>query len=398
MPHPRINHAGGRFIQEYLTRLSRHAAVQIVAPRTPENELAAAYCDEVLRVHLFPIGELWLRALRTLRRAPVEFMFGLTPGTLMQTPLSKDSEAMRLMEAADIVEIQFAQYLPLLEVMRPRLPRARFTVHEHDVFSQYAKEALRLPQKTRRRLISSVRARRMPKVEASLLNQCDLIITHNPKDRDLLLHDLGVLKPVEFVYPPVTIPAEPAAIVGETQVCFVGAMWRIENQAAVEWMLEWVWPLVRSKVEGATLVVAGDGPPRWLMERAGKDGLTVTGFRASLDPVYASSSVSVVPAIGGAGIKVKSLQAMAFGLPVVSTRAGAQGIVAGSGVGVFGAIADDPVEFSDAVARLLMDPDEARQVGGRARAWVLENCDFDAAVDRIAGLYQALLEPPAPAR
>ncbi|HEX4578476.1 MAG TPA: glycosyltransferase family 4 protein [Candidatus Dormibacteraeota bacterium] len=186
------------------------------------------------------------------------------------------------------------------------------------------------------------------------------------------------------------VPAEPAKLDGPSRVIFVGAMWRPENQRAAAWLVHSVWPRVREAVPDARLVLAGDAPPAWVQQMCAVPGVEATGYVHSFDDLYRTSSVAVVPVRGSAGIKVKTLQAMAYGLPVVSTDAGAAAIASVSGDRLFAALTDDSDEFAAAIARCLNDRDHARRVGARARRWVIAHCNFDDDVARLVRRYQTL--------
>lgn len=108
---------------------------------------------------------------------------------------------------------------------------------------------------------------------------------------------------------------------------FVGGFAHRPNVDGLEWFLDEVWPLVRSRLPSATLHVAGSNAPREILERR-DPGLTLHGFvdDRRLAELYRSSRVAVVPLRYGAGVKGKTVEAMRNGLPVVSTAIGIEGL------------------------------------------------------------------------
>ena len=100
-------------------------------------------------------------------------------------------------------------------------------------------------------------------------------------------------------------------------------------------------------------------------------------------------AVFVCPILSGSGVRVKLLEAFAAGIPVVSTRVGAEGLAAHDGE--FCALADDPAGFAERVLGLFADPEKAAEMAQRARAEVEAHWDMGAITRRLAEEYRALV-------
>jgi glycosyltransferase involved in cell wall biosynthesis len=154
---------------------------------------------------------------------------------------------------------------------------------------------------------------------------------------------------------------------GAAEVLFVGALGRIENEDAAQWLLSDIWPHVLKAVPSARLTIAGAEPSEALKRVAKRyENVELTDYVKSLSPYYERASVVVAPMRLGAGVKLKSVVAMLWGLPVVATRVGAEGV---TGPRVFIAVEDRSERFAEAVINVLNDPASAHDVCERAYRW-----------------------------
>jgi O-antigen biosynthesis protein len=136
-------------------------------------------------------------------------------------------------------------------------------------------------------------------------------------------------------------------------ILFVGGFAHAPNQQAVLWFVDRILPLIRERVPAARLAIVGSNPPSQVLDLAG-DRITVAAnvSDAELRAHYRSSRVAVVPLRYGAGVKLKVIEALREGLPLVTTSTGAQGL---PGLDQVASICDDPCSFADAVCQLLQD-------------------------------------------
>lgn len=118
------------------------------------------------------------------------------------------------------------------------------------------------------------------------------------------------------------------------------------NEDGLVWFLREVLPVLRARRPGATLTVVGrEAGPRVLAAAADAgDAVRLAGYVPDLDELLSSAVALVNPLRFGSGIKLKVLEALARGLPVVSTVVGADGIESGPGTGI--TVADSPTDFA----------------------------------------------------
>jgi glycosyltransferase involved in cell wall biosynthesis len=116
------------------------------------------------------------------------------------------------------------------------------------------------------------------------------------------------------------------------------------------------------------LWIVGRDPPAEIMKFAARPGIKVTGTVENVIGYLKQASVFVAPLRAGGGTKLKVLEAMAMGLPIVSTCVGAQGLDVESGRHLY--VAEDPAEFADCVVSLIVDRNKSFEMGREARRLV----------------------------
>jgi glycosyltransferase involved in cell wall biosynthesis len=172
-------------------------------------------------------------------------------------------------------------------------------------------------------------------------------------------------------------------------VVFTGKMDFRPNVDAMVWFYDHVWPLLKAAVSDVHLYVVGKSPHARLSSLADDPDVTVTGYVVDILPYFGGADVYVVPLRVGGGTRLKVLEAMAAGLPLVSTTLGAEGISLVSGTHAL--LADTPSAFAQAVCSLLRDPTKRRSLGNAAREFVLQHYDWCQIVPRLYPLYDALM-------
>jgi glycosyltransferase involved in cell wall biosynthesis len=161
-------------------------------------------------------------------------------------------------------------------------------------------------------------------------------------------------------------------------VFHLGTMFYLPNITGMLWFAREVWPRVLAQVPQATLTIAGKNPPPVIQQlsMSSPDGthIQVTGYLPDPLPHLQRANVFIVPLLAGGGMRVKIIDAWRWGLPVVSTSTGAEGIQYCSGENIL--IADSAEDFADAVARVLLDPEFAQSLRESGRRWVEQRYDW----------------------
>jgi O-antigen biosynthesis protein len=170
---------------------------------------------------------------------------------------------------------------------------------------------------------------------------------------------------------------------------FLGSFRHDPNRIAVEWFLAHVMPLIVERQPDAKLVLAGSDPPPAHAYADFAGAVRMLGYVDDVREPLGRYSVFVCPILSGSGVRVKLLEAYAAGIPVVSTRVGAEGLAGKDGE--FCALADDPAGFAERVLALFDQPAAAAQMAARARAEVETNWDMATITRKLAAGYGALV-------
>lgn len=135
-------------------------------------------------------------------------------------------------------------------------------------------------------------------------------------------------------------------------IAYVGGFRHNPNVDAVLYFHREIWPLIRAQLPGVRFRVIGSYPPEEICALAGPDTI-IDGYVKDLGPTLGHCRLSVVPLRFGAGIKGKIGSSLSYGIPVVSTSMGAEGMALVDGADIL--VADDPQAFADKVCRLYSD-------------------------------------------
>jgi O-antigen biosynthesis protein len=187
--------------------------------------------------------------------------------------------------------------------------------------------------------------------ELRLIRKADVTLVVSPFEQDLL----NQLTPESRIMILSTIhePLEETTSFAERDgLVFIGGFRHPPNVDAVLWYATEILPRIRERLPGVNTYIIGSDPPHTIQALAAED-LVVTGFVPDVTPYFTGCRVSLSPLRYGAGVKGKINLAMSHGLPVVATTPSVEGMHLTPGVDVL--VADDPVDFADAVARAYSD-------------------------------------------
>jgi O-antigen biosynthesis protein len=171
---------------------------------------------------------------------------------------------------------------------------------------------------------------------------------------------------------------------------FLGSFRHPPNLEALDWFARKVLPRVLERLPEARLVIVGaDPPPRHSLPDFG-DRMELRGFVEDVREPLSRYSLFVCPILSGSGMRVKLLEAFAAGIPVVSTKLGAEGLADQDGE--ICALADSPEEFAKKILNLFADPAKAASLAERAREHVVATRDMGVLTRKLLDSYRAVVK------
>lgn len=246
------------------------------------------------------------------------------------------------------------------------------TLFEHDVYFQSILRGLsgRSGLAKAKAMLEYLRALRF---ELRMLPRLDRIQTCTTENKEHLLSYLPGLKDRIDDDVRAGIDASAYRYSQDTRrpctMLFLGSFRHEPNMEAVNWFLYEVMPLVLEREPHARITLIGSDPPPPHALPSYNGAVDLVGFVDDIHAPLAQHAIFVCPIRSGSGIRVKLLEAFASGIPVVSTRVGAEGL--GTQDGLYCRLADTPIDFANAIADLFRDEGSAHAMAARARDYVL---------------------------
>ncbi len=176
------------------------------------------------------------------------------------------------------------------------------------------------------------------------------------------------------------------------RLIFAGRLDQYSNRDAIHHFCTSVWPLVRDANPGMRLTIIGSGAPPHLTEIAKNDRrIELLGYVDDVRPYFARAMAMVCPIRDGGGTRVKILDAMAMGMPIISTTIACEGIDVVPGVDLL--IANTPGEFNEKIREVYANDTLRAALGTRARAKAEEIYSWDIIGEKLNASYAGLGTP-----
>lgn len=390
IPFPPIS--GDRIrVYQLLKRIARTHRVSIAAPIRNEEEeqsvhVLTEFCQHVLTANLprrSPLAHLPGLFQTAFSGRPLELHF------LTSKELQRKIKALLETGQIDVVQCEHSRMAHYADLL-PANSAAKTLLTFHNVAAQQFDTIYKITHSLMPKFRAWLFSLQMRRWEARCVQTFDRSITVSENDRNLLLQD---------------VPQQHIELVAngvDTQACrplprpkgvptfiLIGLMSYQPYSDSAVYFCETILPLIRKTIGEVKVWIVGPNPPLSVKRLEG-NGVVVTGRVPEVTPYYQESCISIVPLRAGGGTRLKILEAMAFGRPVVSTSLGCEGLNVRHEEHLL--IADEPQQFADCVLRLLRDDDLYKRIAVNARARVEAEYDWDVLTAQMLHIYDDLVK------
>ena len=272
----------------------------------------------------------------------------------------------------DVVQIEYGAMAGYLPVIRRASPETKVVVDELEVTSiavdRRRKSESHSPRRMRRQ------ANRWKRFERKAWKASDAVLAMSESERAYIAQVAGPGK-ARIVPNGVDIdffrfrPADPTVTTGPPRLLFVGNLQHRPNSQGIEVFLRTSWPGLAKTFPELELHVVGPGASEELRARRGRR-VIFHGYVEDVRPHFAAATLMVVPIFSGGGTRLKVLEALASGTPLVSTTLGCEGLSIANGREAL--LADSASDFQNAVAALLRQPERRAALAEAGRRLVEE--------------------------
>lgn len=330
--------------------------------------------------------------------APLNLVRGLlgpTPiSVLNYTSTAMMGELERLLrnQTFDAIQIEGVHLFAYVQRLRELAPKARIISDWHNIESELLARYAENAPNAARRFYARRTTTLLRRLEGRMLELCDAHTVCSERERRILLERAPSAR-IEVAGNGVDVDffAQTSdAGVARKSVVFVGSMDYHANIDAALYFANETWPLLRARRPELEFVVVGSRPAPEILALRNQPGITVTGTVDDVRPYYHAALAVLVPLRVGSGTRLKVLEAMAAGTPVVSTTLGAEGLAIKDGENIF--IADSPAVMAYRVAALQAGSPEWLKIANNARMLVKTRYDWSIIGETLRQLYAEQLE------
>lgn len=246
-------------------------------------------------------------------------------------------------EHYDYAFIDYTQNIAYVNILKETMPNCKIAILEHDV-SFLGMERKVENTSGLKKLIAKFEYQRLKKYEINSLLKFDKVYTLNEKDKNLIENQENI----DIITPFIGKWDVNKKDHDNFNIMYWGAMNRKENEDAVINFIENIWPNIDK--ENIKFYIIGSKPSEKI-KKLQSENIIVTGFVEDPSEIFSIMDLSVVPLTLGAGIKIKVLESLANGVPVVTTSIGAEGIEYSDEL----IVEDDALKFAKEVNKIKAD-------------------------------------------
>jgi len=371
-PYYNVSHAGGKTFYYYLSNIQNDGNKYTLIAKKLKNEKIEKKGLENVSIYLvenkkFELKHILSYVIDILSKINIFRTYGTTLRQSIYSGIIKIIKQEELYP--DIIILEFTEMVLLAKKLKKFFPETKIIASEHDVsyLGMYRKvNSSAGPLK----IISYIKYKIRKKYELEALSFCDKILPHNEKDKKLLISDGVSERKIMVLTPYYDVISKNRESDGKT-IIYYGAMSRQENKEAAIWFVKNV--MTRLVDLDITFFIIGGNPDPEVLSLS-SDRVVVTGFVEDPSEYFDKAMCLVAPLFHGAGIKVKILEGLVSGVPVITNEIGIEGIAEKyEDIYIY---ANTEQEYEDAIRRLYSGKMNSDEISKNLRRYIKEKFDL----------------------
>ncbi|AEF81547.1 glycosyltransferase family 4 protein [Leadbettera azotonutricia] len=372
-----VNHAGGKVHNYNIKSLAKECDVKVVTfarkAETKYSDFSRYNIDNVILLADDNIITSLLRKMSTFLKYFA--FFNKTGGFYMPLFKLKILKQLKILKTQgyypDKIYLEWTQALLLISDIEKIFPDIKYLCLEHDISFQSYYRQYEL-KRNFLKIIWYIKYSKLQRAELFFLNRCSSIIVLSEKDKKILTDKLVdpskiiIIVPYYDCYSYVN-----RKNYNNKKIIFWGAMNRSENYLSVIWFIKNV---MSELDESYHLYIIGANPHKSLDDYTNKN-IHITGFVKNVEEHFSDCLCMVAPLLFGAGIKIKVLEALSAGIPVLANNVAIEGIPVNDKKEYL--YCNTPEEFENMIIKLSIDSELCYYIRSNARSFIKRNFNYE---------------------
>jgi glycosyltransferase involved in cell wall biosynthesis len=377
VPYDSVSHAGGQIHNYYIKRIKKETQIDIhIITFASINEI------DIIDLNKYNISNsIIIKGNYSILKRVIKKIFGLFnklfPSLTCFISFDKYLLFIELIKlkikryTPDIVELNWMPMIFFLPIIKLLFPKAKYYAVEHDVtFQSYERNYL-LTKDIRQRKKEKHKYISFKKYELNILKRFNKIFTFNEKDKRLLTENGIAESLIKVIIPYFKKYSFTLSKKKKNEILFYGAMSRRENYLAAIWFIENVFNLLNNNF---IFIILGSNPHPDLFKYK-NDRIIVTGYQVDVQPYFENTLCLVAPLERGAGIKIKVLEALSAGIPVLGSEIASEGINVANGINFIHCKTSS--DYYESIKELYDNTELRTSISLASKRFIHENYDFD---------------------
>lgn len=335
VPYDKVGHAGGQIHNYYIKKFQKDNNFEIKLFTFAEEEEVSKIdlkkyniCAEIVVKKNNIIHNIYRKLLNSPRKINIFVKSAGMIDNYMKIRLLKGLKRLKSEGyIPKVIVLEWTQSIALLDSVKKIYPDTKIISLEHDVSFLGYERLYKMESNLIKRYIRKVKYYNLLKFEIDKLQKSDRILTLNYKDKNLLINHQMDANKIDTISPYFNRLIFSDKRSPNKKILFFGAMSRKENYESCIWFIENVFNKLLEIDNEYIFYIVGGNPPQKLLNFKSRN-VIVTGFVDSIDEYFMNCMCMVAPLVFGAGIKIKILEGMSSGIPILTNDIGIEGIPA----------------------------------------------------------------------